>query len=347
MITLTLQQVADIAGGTLIGDSAATVSQFQAMDKAQPGDISFLTNPKYRKHLAQCNATCVLVKQADAEHCSANAIVVDDPYVAYAKVAQKLDKTPKAATGIAPSAVISDSAILGNNVSVGANAVIETGARLADNVVIGANCFIGKNASIGEGTQLWSNVAVYHDVQIGERCLVQSQTTIGSDGFGYANEQGEWIKIPQTGSVIIGNRVEIGASACIDRGAIGNTVVEDNVILDNLIQIAHNVHIGYGTAIAGATTIAGSTTVGKYCIIGGATVINGHIEIVDQVTITGMGMVMRSIKEKGVYSSGIPLQKNAEWRKTATRVHRIDEMNKRLKTVEKLLEQQDSSKEGL
>jgi UDP-3-O-[3-hydroxymyristoyl] glucosamine N-acyltransferase len=344
MSTLTLKQVAEVAGGTLIGDPNATVSQFQAMDKAQPGDISFLTNPKYRKHLSECKATCMLLKQSDTEHCAGNAVVVDDPYVAYAKVAQQLDNTPKAAEGIAPTAVVSDTAILGNNVSIGAGAVIEDGVTLADNVVVGANCFIGKNARLGEGTQIWSNVAIYHEVQIGERCLIQSHATIGSDGFGYANEQGEWVKIPQTGSVIIGNRVEIGANSCIDRGTIDNTVIEDNVILDNLLQIAHNVSIGYGTAIAGATTIAGSTSIGKYCIIGGATVINGHIEVADQVTITGMGMVMRSIKEKGVYSSGIPLQKNAEWRKTATRVHRIEEMNKRLKALEKEWEQsQDES----
>ena len=209
---------------------------------------------------------------------------------------------------------------------------------LADNVTIGAGCFIGKEAKIGSNTQLWANVTVYHRVEIGEACLVQSGTVIGADGFGYANSKGEWVKIPQVGSVKIGNRVEIGACTTIDRGALDDTVIEDNVILDNQLQIAHNVHIGYGSALAGGTIIAGSTTIGKYCIIGGATVINGHIEITDGVTITGMGMVMRSISEKGVYSSGIPLQPNKEWRKTAARVHRIDEMNKRLKAVEKKLE---------
>ena len=180
-------------------------------------------------------------------------------------------------------------------------------------------------------------------MSIGTACLIQSSTVIGSDGFGYANEKGEWVKIPQVGSVRVGNRVEIGACTTIDRGALDDTVIEDNVILDNQLQIAHNVHIGYGSAIAGGTIVAGSTTIGKYCIIGGGCVINGHIEIVDGVTITGMGMVMRSITEKGMYSSGIPLQPNKDWRKTATRVHRIDEMNKRLKTVEKLIEKSAES----
>ncbi len=200
-----------------------------------------------------------------------------------------------------------------------------------------------KNASIGTNTKLWANVTIYHDVVMGTDCLVQSSTVIGADGFGYANEKGEWIKIPQLGTVRIGNRVEIGACTTIDRGALEDTVVEDNVILDNQLQIAHNVHIGYGTAMAGGTIVAGSTTIGKYCIIGGGSVINGHIEIADGVTITGMGMVMRGISEKGMYSSGIPLQPNKEWRKTATRVHRIDEMNKRLKALEKQLEQKEES----
>jgi UDP-3-O-[3-hydroxymyristoyl] glucosamine N-acyltransferase len=319
------------------------VTMVAPMDKAQEGDVTFLSNPKYAKHLADCQATVVMVKEAQREACSGNVLVVDDPYVAFAKVAQALDTTPPPATSIASSAVIADDARLGDNVSVGANAVIESGVELGDNAVIGAGCFIGKNAKIGANTKLWSNVSIYHDVVLGDDCLVQANTVIGSDGFGYANEKGEWIKIPQLGSVIIGNRVEIGSCTTIDRGAIEDTIIEDNVILDNQMQIAHNVQIGYGTAMAGGTIVAGSTKIGKYCIIGGGTVINGHIEIVDGVTITGMGMVMRGISEKGMYSSGIPLQPNKEWRKTATRVHRIDEMNKRLKAVEKQLEQDSDS----
>ncbi|MGF1719823.1 UDP-3-O-(3-hydroxymyristoyl)glucosamine N-acyltransferase [Vibrio kyushuensis] len=335
MLKLTLAELATVTGGELHGDANAVVSSVAPMDKAGEGSVTFLSNVKYAKHLADCHATVVMLKEAQREHFHGNVLVVDDPYVAFAKVAQALDTTPKAANGIAPSAVIAEDATIGANVSIGANATIESGVTLGDNVVIGAGCFIGKNASIGAKTQLWANVSIYHGVNIGSDCLIQSNTVIGSDGFGYANEKGEWIKIPQLGTVSVGNRVEIGACTTIDRGALDNTIIEDNVILDNQIQIAHNVQIGYGTAIAGGTIIAGSTTIGKYCIIGGGTVINGHIEIVDGVTITGMGMVMRGISEKGMYSSGIPLQPNREWRKTATRVHRIDEMNKRLKAVEK------------
>ncbi|MEZ9395933.1 UDP-3-O-(3-hydroxymyristoyl)glucosamine N-acyltransferase [Vibrio splendidus] len=343
MKNLTLAELATITGGELHGDGTVTVSAVAPMDKAQEGNITFLSNVKYSKHLGDCKASAIMVKESERELCKTNIIVVSDPYVAFAKVAQALDTTPAPAAAIADSASISSDATIGQNVSIGANAVIESGVVLGDDVIIGAGCFIGKNASIGTGTKLWANVSVYHEVVIGDACLIQSSTVIGSDGFGYANEKGEWVKIPQVGSVRVGNRVEIGACTTIDRGALDDTIIEDNVILDNQLQIAHNVHIGYGSAIAGGTIIAGSTTIGKYCIIGGGCVINGHIEIVGGVTITGMGMVMRSITEKGMYSSGIPLQPNKDWRKTATRVHRIDEMNKRLKTVEKLIEKSAES----
>lgn len=339
MPKLTLAELATITGGELHGNSELTVSTIAAMDKAGEGQITFLTNAKYRKHLGQCRATAVLIKQSELELCQTNAIVVDDPYLAFALVAQALDTTPEPAACIESSAFIAPGAVIGEGVCIGHNAVIESGVVLGDNVVIGAGCFIGKNAKIGANSKMWANVSVYHNVEIGESCLIQSNTVIGADGFGYANNRGEWVKIPQLGSVIIGNRVEIGSCTTIDRGAIDDTVIEDNVIIDNHLQIAHNVHIGYGTALAGCTTVAGSVKIGKYCIIGGASVLNGHIEIADGVTITGMGMVMRSISEKGVYSSGIPLQTNKEWRKTAARTLKIDEMHKRLKALEKKIEE--------
>ncbi|HHF3202177.1 TPA: UDP-3-O-(3-hydroxymyristoyl)glucosamine N-acyltransferase [Vibrio alginolyticus] len=341
MKTLTLAELATITGGELFGDESLVVSRVAPMDKAREGDVTFLSNPKYAKHLSECQATVVMVKAEHKDQCIGNALVVSDPYVAFARVVQAMDTTPKPADDIAPSAVIAADVKMGENVTIGANAVIETGVELGDNVSVGAGCFIGKNAKLGNNTKLWANVTIYHEVSLGDDCLVQSGTVIGSDGFGYANDKGEWIKIPQLGSVRIGNRVEIGACTTIDRGALEDTIIEDNVILDNQLQIAHNVQIGYGTVMPGGTIVAGSTKIGKYCQIGGASVLNGHITIADGVAITGMGMVMRSIEEKGLYSSGIPLQTNREWRKTATRVHRIDEMNKRLKAVEKQLEQKE------
>ncbi|MDV5171748.1 UDP-3-O-(3-hydroxymyristoyl)glucosamine N-acyltransferase [Photobacterium rosenbergii] len=338
MAGMTLADIATKLGAELRGDGTVVIESIAGMATATEGQITFLSSSKYRKQLAECQAAAVMLKEADAEGFEGNALLMADPYLGYAKVAQLLDTTPAAASDIAPSAYVDPTAQLGENVSIGHNAVIEAGARIGANAQIGAGCFIGKNAQIGAGTKLWANVTIYHNVVLGEQCLVQSSTVIGADGFGYANDKGEWVKIPQLGSVRIGNRVEIGACTTIDRGALDDTIIEDNVIIDNQMQIAHNVQIGYGTAMAGGTIVAGSTKIGKYCIIGGASVLNGHIEIADGVTITGMGMVMRSIEEKGMYSSGIPLQPNKEWRKTAARTMKIDEMNKRLKAVEKQLE---------
>lgn len=332
-----LQQLADQIGATLRGNTDVLIASIASLEQAKANQLTFISNPKFRQQLAQCQAGAIIVTPQDVEHCNpaSNLLIVPDPYVAYALLAQYMDTTPKAASAIAQSAVISASAILGKNVAIGANTVIEDQVELGDNVIIGANCFIGKGAKIGANSQLWANVSIYHQVQIGEHCLIQSGAVIGADGFGYANDKGRWIKIPQTGTVIIGNHVEIGACTCIDRGALDATVIEDNVIIDNLCQIAHNVHIGTGTAVAGGVIMAGSLKVGRYCLIGGASVINGHMEICDQVTITGMGMVMRPITKPGVYSSGIPLQTNKEWRKTAALTLGIDNINKRLKALER------------
>jgi UDP-3-O-[3-hydroxymyristoyl] glucosamine N-acyltransferase (EC 2.3.1.-) len=282
-----------------------------------------------------------MLKEGDLSYCQGNALVVSDPYLAYAKVAQILDSTPACATDIAASAVVADDAVLGEGVAIGPNAVIESGALLGDGAQIGAGCFVGKGAKVGARTKLWANVTLYHEVVIGQDCLIQAGTVIGADGFGYANDKGKWVKIPQLGRVVIGDRVEIGACTTIDRGALDDTEIADGVIIDNQCQIAHNVTIGENTAIAGATVMAGSLKVGKHCIIGGASVFNGHMEITDNVTITGMAMVMRPITEPGMYSSGIPLQPNREWRKTAARVLKIDEMHKRLKELENQLHKQD------
>ncbi|WP_303818411.1 UDP-3-O-(3-hydroxymyristoyl)glucosamine N-acyltransferase [Actinobacillus minor] len=339
MAIFRLGNLAEHIGGTLRGDTDLAIQGIAALDKANASQITFISNAKYRENLTACQAGAIIVSQDDVAFCrdDQNLVIVANPYVAYALLAQYMDSTPKAASQIHPSAVISPDAILAENVSVGANAVIEAGVKLAEGVTVGAGCFIGQNSEIGARTQLWANVSVYHNVKIGADCLIQSSAVIGSDGFGYANDKGQWIKIPQTGGVIIGNRVEIGACTCIDRGALDPTVIEDNVIIDNLCQIAHNVHIGYGTAVAGGVIMAGSLKVGRFCQIGGASVLNGHMEICDGAIITGMSMVMKPITEKGIYSSGIPAQTNKEWRKTAALTMNIDKINERLKAVEKKL----------
>ncbi|MBA5237754.1 UDP-3-O-(3-hydroxymyristoyl)glucosamine N-acyltransferase [Pectobacterium aroidearum] len=335
MYSIRLDALAQQLDAQLHGDGDIVITGVASMHSAKTGQITFLSDSRYREQLAGTQASVVVLTEADLPYCQVAALVVKNPYLTYARMAQLLDTTPQPATDIAPSAVIAPDATLGQQVSVGANAVIESGAQLGDGVVIGPGCFIGKDARIGAGTRLWANVTIYHRVELGDHCLIQSGTVIGSDGFGYANDRGNWVKIPQLGTVRIGDRVEIGASTTIDRGALDDTVIGNGVIIDNQCQIAHNVVIGDNTAVAGGVIMAGSLKIGRYCMIGGASVINGHMEICDKVTVTGMGMVMRPITEPGVYSSGIPLQPNKVWRKTAALVMNIDEISKRLKAVER------------
>ncbi len=338
MFSMKLTELAQQLNTQVQGDGNIIITGVASLPSATPEKIAFLSNSRYREQLATCRAGAVVLTQADLPYCKAAAIVVKNPYLAYARVAQIMDTTPSPAQDIAQSAVIAPDVKLGNGVSVGANAVIESGVVLGNNVVIGAGCFIGKNATIGAGSRLWANVTVYHEVAIGQFCLIHSGTVIGADGFGYANDAGNWVKIPQLGTVKIGDHVEIGACTTIDRGALDDTIIGNGVIIDNQCQIAHNVTIGENTAIAGGVIMAGSLKIGRYCMIGGASVINGHMEICDKVTITGMGMVMRPLTEPGIYSSGIPLQPNKVWRKTAALVMNINEINRRLKAVEREIE---------
>ncbi|KQN51413.1 UDP-3-O-(3-hydroxymyristoyl)glucosamine N-acyltransferase [Serratia sp. Leaf50] len=339
MASIRLADLAQQLDAQLHGDGSLAITGIASMHSAHSEQITFLSNSRYREQLASCNAGAVVLTEADLPFCQSAALVVKNPYLTYARMAQILDTTPAPAQDIAPSAVISPEAKLGDKVSVGANAVIESGVELGDGVIIGAGCFIGKEAKIGAGTRIWANVSIYHRVEIGQNCLIQSGTVIGADGFGYANDRGNWVKIPQLGTVIIGDSVEIGACTTIDRGALDDTQIGNGVIIDNQCQIAHNVVIGDNTAVAGGVIMAGSLKIGRYCQIGGASVINGHMEICDKAVVTGMGMVMRPITEPGVYSSGIPLQPNKVWRKTAALVLNIDEMNKRLKAVERKIEE--------
>jgi len=336
-MSYTLAEIAGKIGATVHGDKTCLITSLATLANATSGHIAFLSNKKYRQQLSDTKASAVIISPDFLSDCPSNALVMDNPYLGYALVAQLLDITPKTAENIHPSAVVDASASLGENVAIGANAVIEEGVVLADNVSIGAGCFIGKGAKLGKNTALWANVSVYHNVEIGEHCLIQANTVIGSDGFGYANHQGNWLKIPQLGSVIIGDRVEIGASTTIDRGALENTIIKDGVIIDNQIQIAHNVVIGENTAMAACSVIAGSTTVGKNCTIAGLVGVNGHINITDGCVFTGMAMVTKDITQSGVYSSGTPAQTNKDWHKMNARIRKLDSMNSKIRALEKEL----------
>ncbi|MCE2571460.1 UDP-3-O-(3-hydroxymyristoyl)glucosamine N-acyltransferase [Motilimonas eburnea] len=337
MVQITLAELAQSIGATYHGDADFVIQGVASLTSAGPTDVAFFSNPKLADQLMRCQAGAVILPEQALPHYQGNALVMANPYLGFALAAQALDTTPSPSEGIAASAVIDSSAKLGKGVTVGANAVIEAGVEIGDNTAIGAGVFIGKDAKIGFHGRIWANVSIYHRVEIGDNAVIQSGAVIGSDGFGNAPDQGKWVEIPQLGSVVIGNNVRIGANTCIDRGALEDTRIDDGVVIDNLCQIAHNCEIGENTAIAGAATFAGSLKIGKNCMVGGAAVVNGHMEICDNVIITGMGMVMRPIDKPGVYSSGIPLQTNKEWRKTAARTMRIDDMHKRINQLEKQL----------
>lgn len=335
----TLVEIAEKIGATLIyatdnSEVTIEINSLATLENAGKGQIAFLANSKYREQLSQTQASAVIINQESVEACKTNSLVMANPYVGYALVAQLLDSTPAPASNIHSSSVIDSDTSIGANVSIGANSVIESGVSLGDNVCIGVNCFIGKNSTIGDNTSLWSNVSIYHNISIGQYCLIQANSVIGSDGFGYAKHKGKWLKIPQLGRVVIGNRVEIGASTTIDRGALDNTIIKDGVILDNQIQIAHNVVIGENTAIAACSVIAGSTTIGNNCTIAGLVGINGHITIADGCVFTGMTMVTKSMSKSGVYSSGMPAADNKEWNKTNARIRKLDSLTKRVKELE-------------
>ncbi|TCI03017.1 UDP-3-O-(3-hydroxymyristoyl)glucosamine N-acyltransferase [Corallincola luteus] len=333
MPTFTLSELAEHLGAKLIGDGTVEVESVASLDSAGDRQVAFLTNPKYKEQLQACSASAVIVAPAVAELCPTNAIVMANPYLGYAKAAQLLDTSPEPSQGIHPTAVLDD-VTLGQGVSVGAYTVIEPGSIIADGARIGANCYIGHCSQIGAETRIFSNVVMYHRTHTGVACRIHSGAVIGADGFGYANDAGNWVRIPQTGQVILGDNVEIGACTTVDRGALENTVIHSGVIIDDHCHVAHNVVMGERTAVAGATTFAGSVTVGKQCVIGGASVINGHIEIADNVHYSGMSMVMRGAKEPGVYSSGVITLPNKEWRKNAARFPKLDEMYRRIKVLE-------------
>ncbi|GAB54356.1 UDP-3-O-[3-hydroxymyristoyl] glucosamine N-acyltransferase [Glaciecola punicea ACAM 611] len=330
----TLAQIAQAIGGETKGDASVVITQMGDLGKAQPHQLSFLSNAKFAKDLATTKAGGVILRVHDAVNYTGNAIIMSDPYVGFAKAAQLLDSTPVQERGIAPSAVVHPSAKLGDNVSVAAGAVVSAHAIVSDNVVIGANCFIGELAILGAGVNLRANVTIYHRVELGQNVSIHSGTVIGCDGFGYANEKGSWTKIPQTGTVVIGEGTEIGANCAIDRGAIGNTIIGKNCIIDNLVHIAHNVEIGDHSCICGATGIAGSAVLGKYVVVAGQCAINGHIRIADEVQITGQSMVTKSIKEAGVYSSGMPVAPNRLWQKNTVQLRQIGKLVDRVKALE-------------
>ncbi len=337
-MALTLGTLADEIGGTLQnGDPASEVASVATLQHAVAGDISFLANRGYRKFLDTTRATAVILAPEHLPDCPVAAIVTDNPYVAYARAAAMLFPPPPDRKGRHPSAVIADDCSIDASAWIGPQCIIENGATIEAGVQLAGGNFIGAGSVIGRGSRLAANVVICHRVVIGSRVTIAAGAVVGSDGFGLASENGEWVPVPQLGSVRVGNDVDIGANTTIDRGALEDTVLEDGVRLDNQIQVAHNVHIGAHTAIAGCVGISGSARIGRHCMIGGGAGIVGHLEITDNVVITGMTMVTRSITEPGVYSSGVPAQDNESWNRNYARFRQLDKLARKVQRLERLL----------
>ena len=328
--TFSLAELAALLDAELIGDAQQEISALATLQNASSSDLSFIANPAYKKYLHTTDAGALLISPDLVEEFKGNKLVVKKPYLAYAKATRFFNNQPIPHEGIHSSAVIGPECVLGQKVSIAANAVLGKGVVLGDGVVIGSGCYVGDDTTIGSNTRLAANVSIYHGVTIGSDCRIHSGAVIGADGFGFAPDAGEWVKIYQLGGVVIGNNVEIGACTCIDRGALDNTYIGDGVIIDNQVQIAHNVSIGKGTAIAGQTGIAGSTQIGEYCTIAGSVGIVGHLTIADRVHVTAMSLVSGSITEPGSYSSGTALGPTKEWRKNAARFRQLDKLAARL-----------------
>ncbi|MXV09267.1 MULTISPECIES: UDP-3-O-(3-hydroxymyristoyl)glucosamine N-acyltransferase [unclassified Xanthomonas] len=333
--TYTADEIAERFGLQVHGDGSVAVHGVATLAQAGPGQLSFLANPRYRAQLADSTAAIVVLRAQDAEAAPGTALIARDPYVAFAKIAALFDVAPARPPGVHPSASIDPSAQVAPTAHIGAFVSIGARSVVGDGCVIGPGCVIGEDCQVGAGSELIARVTLVTRVRLGQRVRVHPGAVLGADGFGLAMDAGRWIKVPQLGGVSIGDDCEIGANTCVDRGALEDTTLEEDVRLDNLVQVAHNVHIGAHSAIAGCTGIAGSAKIGRYVMLGGAVGVVGHLEICDKVVVTGKSVVRNSIHEPGEYSSGTPLTDNRTWRKNAARFKQLDALARRILSVSK------------
>ena len=317
------------------GDGERIIDGVGTLSGAGPSQLSFLSNSKYTAQLTTTRAGVVVLNNDAVASCPTAALIARDPYVMYAHIAALFEHLPATPQGIHPSAVVATGANVSATASIGPCCVIEDGAVVEDGAVLGPHCIIGSHCTVGAQSRLVARVTLVTRVTLGKRVLVHPGAVIGSDGFGLAFDRDHWVKLPQLGGVRIGDDCEIGANTTIDRGALDDTVLEEDVRLDNQIQIAHNVHVGAHTAMAGCAAVAGSAKIGRYCMIGGNAGVLGHLELADRVTITAKSLVTHSIREAGEYSSGVPLQENRQWRRNAARFKHLDELARRVSALEK------------
>lgn len=332
-------------GGELLGPPELTIERIAPLDAADPGCISFLAHPKYRSQWLATSAGCVIVStslRAQALERGTPTILADDPYLYFARLTQWWARRvrPAPAATIHPSAVIDPSAIVGRGVSIGPLAVVEAQAWIGDDVVIGPHSVVGARARIGAGTRIAAQVSIGFDCVVGARCILHSGVVLGADGFGFAPVDGRWEKIEQLGAVRLGDDVELGANTCVDRGALGDTILEDGVKLDNLVQIGHNVKVGRHSAMAGCVGVAGSADIGAHCTVGGGAVVLGHLTLADHVNISAASVVTRSIHQPGHYSGVFPLDDNTSWEKNAATLRNLHALRERVRALERTLAKQ-------
>ena len=321
----------------LRGRGDAPIRGVSTLAAASADRLAFLANPRYAGDLRATRAGVVVLREEHANQCPTAMLLAEDPYLAYARIATLFERQAAAEPGMHPSAVVEAGARVAAGASIGAFCHIAGSAIVEDGAVIGPHCIVGDGCSVGAQSRMVARVTLVTRVRLGKRVLIHPGAVLGADGFGIANDHGRWIKVPQLGGVLVGDDCEIGANTTIDRGALEDTVLEEDVRLDNQIQIAHNVFIGAHTAMAGCSAVAGSARIGRHCLIGGSAGVLGHLEIADRVTITAMSLVSHSIRESGDYSSGAPLQDNRAWRKNAARFKHLDDMARRLAELEKRL----------
>jgi len=330
----TVAELAQLVSAKVIGDSSKLIGGISTLQNATDGDISFLSNSKYKKFLRETKAGAVLVSEDVISDCPVVAIVCDNPYLAYAIITKYLISEGKPEPGIHPSAVIAATAKISKSARIDANVVIGDNTVVGDAVWIGAGSVIGSNCVIEEDTRLFANVTFYNNVMVGKDCVFHSGAVVGSDGFGLAKDGRRWVRIPQIGGVKIGDSVDVGANTTVDGGALEPTVLEDGVKLDNQVHIAHNCRVGENTAFAGKAAMAGSSSVGKDCSVGGGTAINGHVSVCDNVLLSGYTMVTKSITEPGAFASILPAQEITQWRKNVANYRQLDKLKERIKLLE-------------
>lgn len=338
--SLTLGEVADRLGLECRGDRARALTGLANLALAEPHQLSFLANPKYRRFLAQTRAGAVILTpqvfaELDADDIGFDTLLSDNPYLSYARVSHLFDRRPRPAPGVDATAIVAAGAKVDPSAAIGPHCVIEDGVEIGAGTCVGAGTVIGADSRIGAGCTLHANVTLYHGIVVGDDCIIHSGAVIGADGFGFAPGPRGWEKITQLGSVRIGRGVEIGANTTIDRGALEDTLIGDGAVIDNLCQIAHNVQIGEGTAIAGCVGIAGSAVIGAHCLIGGGAGIAGHLTIADGVQVQGRARIIGSIDKPGSYTSGTGMMETSLWRRNAVRFGQLDEMYKRVVELEK------------